>query len=174
MQSTSHMFVRTITTSISFISCKYDTININSKSVLHACILPNTSGRPKIRRILNFLNFPVACIISKSSTVICEADTANIWDTAWPPHYQQQGQHPLTGQRAANFRLLANQWAERRLVTQWCHGCYAIRWSVCNAGASNARRFPCIQGSGVTPSQYIDTTRKAIDCATTLPLRVFI
>jgi len=28
--------------------------------------------------------------------------------------------------------------------------------------------------NGATPSQYIDTTRKAIDCATTLPLRVFI
>jgi len=28
---------------------------------------------------------------------------------------QQEGQHPLTGQRAANFRLLANHWAERRL-----------------------------------------------------------
>jgi len=26
------------------------------------------------------------------------------------------------------------------------------------------------QGNGATPSQYIDTTRKAIDCATTLPL----
>ena len=30
----------------------------------------------------------------------------------------KEGQHPLTGQRAANFRLLANQCAERRLVTQ--------------------------------------------------------
>jgi len=31
------------------------------------------------------------------------------------------------------------------------------------------------QGNGAaTPCQYIDTTRKAIDCATTLPLRVFI
>jgi len=30
------------------------------------------------------------------------------------------------------------------------------------------------QGNGATPSQYIDTTRKAIDCATTLPLTVFI
>jgi len=27
-------------------------------------------------------------------------------------------QHPLTGQHVANFRLLANQSAERRLVTQ--------------------------------------------------------
>ena len=36
---------------------------------------------------------------------------------------KQEGQHPLTGQRAANFRLLANQWAERRLATQWRHGC---------------------------------------------------
>ena len=25
------------------------------------------------------------------------------------PHTEQEGQHPLTGQRAANFRLLANQ-----------------------------------------------------------------
>ena len=29
------------------------------------------------------------------------------------------------------------------------------------------------QRNGATPCQYIDTTRKAIDCATTLPLRVF-
>ena len=29
------------------------------------------------------------------------------------------------------------------------------------------------QGNGATPCQYIDTTRKAIDCATTLPLTVF-
>jgi len=28
----------------------------------------------------------------------------------------QEGQHPLTGQRAANFRLMVNQWAERRLM----------------------------------------------------------
>jgi len=30
------------------------------------------------------------------------------------------------------------------------------------------------QGNGATPCQYIDTTRKAIDCATTLPLIVII
>jgi len=30
------------------------------------------------------------------------------------------------------------------------------------------------QGERVIPCQYIDTTRKAIDCATTLPLTVFI
>ena len=46
---------------------------------------------------------------------------------------------------------------------------------MCNAGASNvvgpfAFRY---QGNGATPCQYIDTTRKAIDCATTLPLTVF-
>jgi len=35
-----------------------------------------------------------------------------------PMQKKQEGQHPLTGQRAANFRLLANQRAERRLVTQ--------------------------------------------------------
>jgi len=39
---------------------------------------------------------------------------------------EQEGQHLLTGQRTAvNFRLLANQWAEHRLVTQWRHGCRA-------------------------------------------------
>jgi len=57
----------------------------------------------------------------------------------------QEGQHPLTGQRAADFRLLANQWAERRLVTQWRHGCRAMRRSVCNAGATNAGRSLCVQ-----------------------------
>jgi len=31
-----------------------------------------------------------------------------------------------------------------------------------------------ISGGKVVPCQYIDTTRKAIDCATTLPLTVFI
>jgi len=41
--------------------------------------------------------------------------------------------------------LLANQWAERRLVTQWCHGCRAMRRSVCNASASNAGRSLCVQ-----------------------------
>jgi len=35
-----------------------------------------------------------------------------------PNKAEQEGQHLLTGQRAANFRLLANQLAERRLVTQ--------------------------------------------------------
>jgi len=28
--------------------------------------------------------------------------------------------------------------------------------------------------NGATPCQYIDTTRKAIDCATNLPLAVFV
>ena len=58
---------------------------------------------------------------------------------------RQEGQHPLTGQRAANLRLLANQWAERRLVTQWRHGCGATTPSVCNAGASNTGRSLCVQ-----------------------------
>jgi len=31
------------------------------------------------------------------------------WSTAWRNEGEQEGQHPLTGQRAANFRLLANQ-----------------------------------------------------------------
>jgi len=31
-----------------------------------------------------------------------------------------------------------------------------------------------IRGKGSSPCQYIDTTRKAIDCAATLPLTVFM
>jgi len=57
----------------------------------------------------------------------------------------QEGQHPLTGQSAANFRLLVNQWAERRPVTQSRHGCRAMSRNVCNAGASNGGRSLCIQ-----------------------------
>jgi len=60
---------------------------------------------------------------------------------------KQEGQHLLTGQRAANFRLLVNQWAERRLVMQWCHGCRAMRWRVCNAGAFNRGWSLCVQTS---------------------------
>jgi len=106
----------------------------------------------------------------------------------------QEGKHPLTGQRAANFRLLANQWAKRRLVTQWRHGCRAMRPSVCNAGASNVGRSLCVQisrersytlpiykncqrqsCSAITClSSGINITRKAIDCATTLLLTDFI
>jgi len=64
-------------------------------------------------------------------------------------------QHPLTGQRAANFRLLANQWAERRLVTQWRHVCRAMRRSVCATQVlpiwvgPSAFRY---QGNGATPA----------------------
>jgi len=57
------------------------------------------------------------------------------------------------------------------------HGCHAMRRSVCNAGASNTGQSLWVQISrerSYTPCQYIDTTRKAIDCATTLPLTVFI
>jgi len=44
---------------------------------------------------------------------------SEFWHVApQPQETEQEGQHPLTGQRVANFRLLANQWAESRLVTQ--------------------------------------------------------
>ena len=48
----------------------------------------------------------------------------------------------------------------------------AMRRSVCNAGAFNGGRSLCVQISRERsyPCQYIDTTRKAIDCATTLLL----
>jgi len=59
--------------------------------------------------------------------------------------FLQEGQHPPTRQRAAYFRLLAEQWAERRPVTQWRHGCRAMRRSVCNAGAYNGGQPLCVQ-----------------------------
>jgi len=44
--------------------------------------------------------------------------------------------------------------------------------AVCNAGASDGGRSFCVPLSRERsyPWRYIDTTRKAIDCATTLPL----
>jgi len=55
-----------------------------------------------------------------------------------------------------------------------CHGCRAMRRSVCSARASNGGRSICVQISWerTTPCQHIDTTRKAIHCATTLLLTV--
>ena len=53
--------------------------------------------------------------------------------------------HYLTRMHTADFRLLANQWAECRLMMQWRHGCHAMRRSVCNAGASNGGRSLCVQ-----------------------------
>ena len=106
--------------------------------------------------------------------------------------HEQEGQHPLTGQRAANFRrdLGATQDFNWWLLGKPVFDCMfavikllsisftvaALRRSVCNARASNGGRSFAFryQGNGATPCQYIDTTRKAIDCATTLPLTVFI
>ena len=46
---------------------------------------------------------------------------------------------------------------------------------MCNAGASSGVGPFAFRsnGNGATPCQYIDTTRKAIDCATTLQLTAF-
>ena len=46
----------------------------------------------------------------------------------------------------------------QRRCLQWGVGPFAFRY----------------QGNRATPCQYTDTTRKAIDCATTLPLIIFI
>jgi len=43
------------------------------------------------------------------------------------------------------FQATGQPVTERRLVTQWRHGCHAMRPSVCNAGASNAGRSLCVQ-----------------------------
>ena len=59
------------------------------------------------------------------------------------------------------------------------HGCRAMRRSVCNARASNGvgpLLRSSIKGTELPPANrpYIDTTRKAIDCDTTLPLRAVL
>ena len=93
----------------------------------------------------------MAChfLCGKWTTITTRATFLQIAQPAFnrsqPNCYLQEGQHPLTGQRTANFSLLSNQWAERRLVTQWRHGCRAMRRSVCNAGASNGGRSLCVQ-----------------------------
>jgi len=88
----------------------------------------------------------------------------------------QEGQHPLTGQHAANFRLLANQWEECRLVTQWRHGCRAIRRSECTTciqwGSIPLRSD--IKGMELPPANILIPLERQYDCATTLPLTIFI
>jgi len=43
-------------------------------------------------------------------TYLCHHCLDTHWRLRWIPRWlkKQEGQHPLTGQRAANFRLLAN------------------------------------------------------------------
>jgi len=142
----------------------------SSVLVAYACIVLCVYSQAVLLMLSSLISVIVSVSVWLSPTV-SGSNNVLIW-----PQIKQEGQHPLTGQRAANFRLLANQWAERRLVMQCRHGCHAMRRSVCNADASNAGRSFAFryEGNGATPCQYIDTTRKAIDCATTLPLRVFI
>ena len=97
------------------------------------------------------------------------------------------------GQRVSSL------WVSRRPASAdrtTCRQLQATGQPVCRTQASDAvtsqlpryeakcvqrRFFQCgsvpafrYHGNGATPSQYIDTTQKAIDCATTLPLRVFM
>ena len=97
-------------------------------------------------------------LLPKSSCYRTDCYTPDItikWTNYWYK-YQMSLQHgkrqnltrrPASTDRTAraNFRLLANQWAEHRLVKQWRHGCRAMRRSVCNSGASNAGRSLCVQ-----------------------------
>jgi len=130
--------------------------------------LPGKTGKHE-----NHIVHSNAVLVESAAAVDCVARTVHQCAVFLK---EQEGQHPLTWQRAANFRLLANQWAERRLVTLWFHGCRAMRRSVCNAHTSNGCRSLCGQMSRERsyPCQYIDTTRKAIDCTTTLPLTVLL
>ena len=61
---------------------------------------------------------------------------------------EKQGQHPLTGQRAANFRLLATSkpvsWTQASDAMTSRLPRYEANY-MCNAGASNAGRSLCVQ-----------------------------
>jgi len=109
---------------VSTSECRYTPMLFrrNFLSVLSKC-RTNPSDIPTIRKIYTFWG-PIARLLTNQNK------KASIrWQDSAPP----------------NFWLLANQWAERRLVTQWRHGCRAMRWSVCNAGASNGGRSLCVQ-----------------------------
>jgi len=64
--------------------------------------------------------------------------------------------------------------SRKQEVTQWCHGCRDMRRIKCvqrrcfQWGSVPLRSD--IKGTELPLPIYIDTTRKAIDCATTLPL----
>ena len=96
---------------------------------------------------------------------------------------QQEGQHPLTGLRAANFRRDFNWWLLGKPVFDCMFAVVKFFSISLMAAALCATHVLTMgvgpfafryQGNGATPCQYIDTTPKAIDCATTLPLTVFI
>ena len=78
--------------------------------------------------------------------------------------------------KKASIRWQDSQWAKRRLVMQW-RTAAALWGEVCAMQVLPMRVGPFAfryQGNGATPCQYIDTTWKATDCATTLPLTVFV
>jgi len=99
----------------------------------------NRSAHPSMTVIAIGLFYVKECILVHLS----QRNIGNFLASSVP--LLQEGQHPLTGQCAANFRLLANQWTERKLLTQWHHGCHAMGWSVRNASASNGGRSLCVQ-----------------------------
>jgi len=94
--------------------------------------------------------------------------------------YKQEGQHPLTGHRAANLRLLAIGQSVSRTQASDAMTSQLPRYE---AQCVQRRCFQSgpvplrsdIKGTVLSPANIIiDTTRKAIDCATTLPLALFI
>ena len=156
------------------------------RSIIRVSVLTITKTAPRVKKV-TFLSswtqgrvakwFRYGGTLGDPSTAPCpEKGAILLWPLTNANRFSQEGQHPLTGQRAANFRLLANQWDERRLVKQWRHAA-ALWGEVCATQVLPMRVGPFAfryQENGATPCQYIDTTRKAIDCARTLPLTVFL
>jgi len=98
-------------------------------------------------------------------------------DATWQIRFTRR---PASADRTARRQFQATGQPVRRTqasdaVTPWLsrYEAKCVQRRCFQCGSVYAFRY---QGNGATPCQYIDTTRKAIDCATTLPNapRVFI
>ena len=88
---------------------------------------------------------------------------------------EQDGQHPLTGQRG-QFQVTGQPVSRTQASDAMTSRLPRYEAKCVQRRCFHAGRSLCVQISrerSYTPCQYIDT-RKATDCATTLPLTVFI
>ena len=77
------------------------------------------------------------CILTSKIFITWKASWNRIWVFT---------RRPASADRTARRQFqVTGQPVSRTLVTQWRHGCRAMRRSVCNAGASNGGRSPCVQ-----------------------------
>jgi len=108
-------------------------------------------------------------------TVICPVcDVGVLWPNGWT---DQDTRRPASADRTARRQFQATGQPVSR-TQEWRNDVTgAALWrEVCATQVLPMGVGPVAfryQRNGATPCQYIDTTRKAIDCTTTLPLTVF-